>query len=137
MCSSPVVYAPTEEFPHGSIEQNSLGDSIVSPCYSRSIKTKDRKPLLIEGKRSKEVEKKFFQKRDFPLPGSHQHEQVRNKLRKYIHKTFMKNEQVQCSDTDEKGTYVCVRVIETIRLLPSVSLTGVLLSCSDPLPCHF
>ncbi len=123
MCSLPMVYAPTEGPPHGSIEQNSLGNSIVSSCHSRDGKNGDRKPLL-EGKQSDEVEKSFFQRRDFPLPGSHQHEQIRNKLRKYIRETFMENEPVPPNETDEKG--VCSVSLECNQCLSSASLTCVL-----------
>ncbi len=138
MCSSPMVYAPTEGPPHGSIEQNSLENSVVSSCCSRDRKNGDRKPLLLEGKQLDEVEKSFFQGRDFPLPGSHEHEQIRNKLRKYIREMFMEYERFPPNETDEKG--VCSISLKCDQCLSSAFLTYVLppfLTFFDPLLRHY
>ncbi len=96
--SSLVVCAHTEEPPHASIEWNNLGGNSVDSGCNRDGKNEDRSPLLIEGKQWKEMEKKFLRGKYFPLPGSTQHEQVRNNLLKYIHEAFTENEQFTRGD---------------------------------------
>ncbi len=103
--SSPMVYSPLEGPHHGCIEQISLRGSVDSSYDISGGKNGDRKSLLLERKQSDEVESRFFQKRDFPLPGSEQHEKIRNKLRKYIQETFLGNEGVSSNEIDEKGGF--------------------------------